>query len=93
MSLKIRVMGTKAECAEFAAMIRKSVPPECIRTISRFYPNRRAGEYSGEGRIYLEFEHTGTAKPAAAGPSPRCGRGRNDSAHYLAETLSKGGLS
>lgn len=56
MSLKIRVMGTEKECTEFAAMIRKSVPPECIRNISRFYPNRRAGTHSTEGRIYLEFE-------------------------------------
>jgi integrase len=50
-------MGTEAECRAFAAMIRRSVPKECIRTISRFYPNRRAGQFSTEGRIYLEFEH------------------------------------
>lgn len=76
MSLKIRVMGTEAECAEFAAIIRKSVPPECIRTISRFYPNRRAGEYSSEGRIYLEFEHTGTAEAGRGRAVPAVREGR-----------------
>ncbi|MCI2075179.1 MAG: hypothetical protein LKJ94_05725 [Candidatus Methanomethylophilus sp.] len=71
--MKIRVMGTEAECAEFAAMIKKNVPPECIRSISRFYPNRRAGEYSSEGRIYLEFER-GTAEAGRDHRRP-CGTG------------------
>lgn len=66
MSIKIRVMGSETECAAFAAMIRQSVPEKHIRNISHFYPNRRAGQFSTEGRIYLEFVEFETGAPEIA---------------------------
>lgn len=52
--MKIRVMGTESECKSFAKFARESIPSENLRSISSYYPNRRTGEYSNEGRIYIE---------------------------------------
>ena len=54
MLLDSAAMGTRAECEEFAAMVRRSVPERFLRSISAFYPNRRGG-FSTEGRIYIKF--------------------------------------
>lgn len=51
--MKIRIMGTKEECAAFTKLVKETVPKEFIRTISEFYPNEFA--YSNEGRVYMDF--------------------------------------
>lgn len=53
--MKIRVMGTRAECEAFGAMARETVDPALLRSISRWYPNRRSA-YSNEGRIYIDVD-------------------------------------
>lgn len=53
--MKIRIMGTESECADFVKMVRKTVPFSYIRTISGFYPNVRKCTYSNEGRVYIEI--------------------------------------
>jgi len=52
--MKLRIMGTKEECAAMVQLIRQTVPKEYIKSISAFYPNRRQ-TFSNEGRIYCEF--------------------------------------
>lgn len=52
--MKMRIMGTREECAAMVQLIRETVPKEYIRSISNFYPNRRQ-TYSNEGRVYCEF--------------------------------------
>lgn len=53
--MKIRIMGTREECAAFTKIVKETVPKDYIRTISEFYPNRRKCTYSNEGRVYMEF--------------------------------------
>ena len=52
--MKLRIMGTQQECAAMVQLIRQSVPEKYIKSISKFYPNRRE-TFSREGRIYCEF--------------------------------------
>lgn len=52
--MKMRIMGTKEECAAMVALIIANVPKEHIRSISGFYPNHRQ-TYSNEGRVYCDF--------------------------------------
>ena len=56
--MEIRVLGTRDECLEFSRMVRKNVDKDFIRSISKWYPNVRSGEYSTEGRIYIKFRDT-----------------------------------
>lgn len=62
--MKIRIMGFRGECEVFADMVCETVPPECLRSISEWYPNRRGT--SNEGRIYIDVD-----VPASALPSRR----------------------
>lgn len=48
-------MGTKEECMDFVAIVRGTVDPRYIRSISSFYPNKRKEMFSNEGRVYMEF--------------------------------------
>lgn len=70
--MQIRVMGSRQECDDFAAMIRAVVPKQWIRGISDFYPNRG---YGTDGRIYVTFrdmpDGTMANLPAVCGNSPR----------------------
>lgn len=52
--MKLRIMGTKEECAIMVALIRENVPPQYIKSISGWYANRRCA-YSNEGRVYCDF--------------------------------------
>lgn len=54
--MKIRIMGTEEECADFVKMIKKTVPRSYIRTISNFYPNLRKCTFSNEGRVYIDID-------------------------------------
>lgn len=54
--MKIRITGTKEECADFVRMVLKTVPDGYIRNISDFYPNTRKCSYSNEGRVYIDLE-------------------------------------
>ena len=54
--MKIRIMGTEDECADFVKMIKKTVPRSYIRTISNFYPNLRKCTFSNEGRVYIDID-------------------------------------
>lgn len=56
--MKLRIMGTKAECEAMVRVIRQNVPNEYIKSISAFYPNRRE-TFSNEGRVYCEFADIG----------------------------------
>lgn len=67
--MDIRVMGTEEECAAFAKMVRETVPEKRIRQISHWYPNRRKGEFSTEGRIYISFRDI-VIFPSNALPEP-----------------------
>lgn len=84
--MDIRVMGTREECSAFSSMIRNNVDKKYIRNISGWYANNRKGEFSTEGRIYINFRDSfsytaleGPEEPAAAEPkeeeeSPRRGK-------------------
>ena len=52
--MKLRIMGTKEECAAMVEIIIRTVPKEYIKSISAWYPNRRQ-TYSNEGRVYCDF--------------------------------------
>ena len=52
--MKLRIMGTKEECAAMVEIIIRTVPKESIKSISAWYPNRRQ-TYSTEGRVYCDF--------------------------------------
>lgn len=54
--MKIRIMGTREECAAFTKLVRETVPKKNIRSISEFYPNVRKCAYSNEGRVYMDFD-------------------------------------
>jgi len=54
--MKIRIMGTEAECKKFVAVIIKNVPEGYIRNISKWYRNERKSMYSNEGRVYIDLE-------------------------------------
>lgn len=54
--MKIRIMGTEAECKKFVEVIVKKVPSGYIRNISGWYPNVRKCTYSNEGRVYIVLE-------------------------------------
>lgn len=56
--MEIRIRGTREECANFVAMVRKNVPEEYIKTISGFYPDTRKCAFSTEGRVYLQFRES-----------------------------------
>lgn len=75
--MKIRVMGSKEECAEFSAMIRNNVDVKYIKSISKFFPNTRAGEFSTEGRVYIDFRDTFRAG-ALEGPKELPGEGQEE---------------
>lgn len=53
--MEIRVMGTDEECSQFSDMVRRNVPKEYIRSISKWYANRG---YTTEGRVYIKFKDT-----------------------------------
>lgn len=65
--MDIRVMGTREECSAFSSMIRNNVDKKYIRNISGWYANNRKGEFSTEGRIYINFRDTFTSM-ALEGP-------------------------
>ena len=54
--MKIRITGTEQECADFVAMVIRTVPNAYIRSISDFYPNTRKCTYSNEGMVYIDIE-------------------------------------
>ena len=54
--MKLRVMGTEAECKKFVAICVKMIPSGYLRNISDFYPNNRKSMYSNEGRVYIDVE-------------------------------------
>jgi len=60
--MEIRLMGTRAELAEAAAVLGELF---VVRAVSGFYPNRHSREL---GRLYLRVElHQGAGAGAAAG--------------------------
>ncbi len=67
MSLSIRIMGTEDECSVFCAVVRKNIPKEYLRSISKFYPNRRQ-TYSNEGRIYIYVDLPPETHPTRRDP-------------------------
>lgn len=56
-------MGFRGECEVFADMVCETVPPECLRSITEWCPNRRG---TNEGMIYMVVD-----APASALPSRR----------------------
>lgn len=58
--MDVRIRGTPEECARFVEMVRRTVPAEYIKTISKYYPDTRKCSYSTEGRVYLSFRETFT---------------------------------
>lgn len=60
--MKIRIMGTEDECADFVKMIKKTVPLIYIRSISGFYPNIRKCTFSNEGRVYIDIDRPAIPK-------------------------------
>lgn len=51
--MRVRLMGTRDECDAVAETVCNSVPEDCIRSVSAWYPNRGVGK---EGRVYIEMD-------------------------------------
>lgn len=51
--MKLRLTGTRAECARFASQLAAATGPGVIRRVSQWYANRGS---SGLGRVYLDLE-------------------------------------
>ncbi len=62
--MRICFVGTEDECSRFCTNVRGSIPKECLRSISTFYPN----QYSNEGRIYIEVSLPPENKLTVEGP-------------------------
>lgn len=53
--MKLRIWGTREECAAMVAVIMANVPEKYIKSVSGWYQNNRHGEFSTEGRVYCDF--------------------------------------
>lgn len=51
--MELRLSGTREECAQAEAAIRRAFP-EAIESVSAYYPNRRPGQ-AGTGRVYIDM--------------------------------------
>ena len=51
--MKLRVTGTRDDCARFVAELATATAPGVVRRVSYWYANRGS---SGLGRVYLDLE-------------------------------------